>query len=137
MILLDTHVLLWFTLGNQKLGTQARQTIEDAMAQAAIAISVITFWEVSLLVSRRRLDLGATIGDWVSRFRTLEGVVVTDIQTEIAVAAGELPGSIHGDPADRMIIATARTWPCPLLTADRTILDYGAAGHVSAIDARV
>jgi PIN domain nuclease of toxin-antitoxin system len=136
VILLDTHVLLWFTLGHQRLGARAKQIIGDAF-ESGVMVSVMTFWEISLLVSRGRLDLGGATSEWISNLCASEGIVVADIRREIAIAAGELPGDIHGDPADRMIIATARTRPCPLLTGDRAILDYGAAGHVSTIDARL
>lgn len=135
MTLLDTHVLIWFVQGNERLGAAARQHIEHALAQGEVMVSAITFWEIAMLVRRRRVSLTQPTQTWIDALCDKSGIKVTDVSRQIATAAGDLGEEIHGDPIDRIIIATAHHCGTPLLTADRAILAYGAAGHVEAIDA--
>ena len=137
MILLDTQALIWFAEGDDRLGAKARDRIVDATAARDVAVSPISFWEVAMLVRKSRIHLGRSADEWTAQICGNDGPVVTALTPGIATAAGQLPDSIHGDPADRIIIATARSLACPLLTADRKILAYAAAGHVSVIDARL
>jgi PIN domain nuclease of toxin-antitoxin system len=132
VILLDTHVLIWFVQADLLLGRQARERIETC--KEGIGVSAITPWEVAMLVGKKRVSLGRPVGDWIQRTLAQDNVRLIPLEPAIAVEAGELEG-LHGDPADRIIIATARHHGAPLLTADRAILGYGAAGHVEAIDA--
>lgn len=89
-----------------------------------------------MLVSKGRLELSRVVPIWVRKFCSESGIVMMALTPEIAVEAGGLPGDMHGDPADCMLVATARHHNIPLLTSDRRILDYGAAGHIWAIDAQ-
>jgi PIN domain nuclease of toxin-antitoxin system len=132
VILLDTHVLIWFVQADPALGVQAREMIETC--EEALGVSAITPWEVAMLVGKKRVSLGRSAGDWVKRALALDSIRLIPLEPAIAVTAGELEG-MHGDPADRIIIATAGHYDAPLLTADRAILAYGAAGHVETIDA--
>jgi PIN domain nuclease of toxin-antitoxin system len=134
LILLDTQILVWFTQGDAKLRAQARRVIEQA---DEIVTSSISFWEVAMLVEKGRISLGRDVADWVKGVLGGPGLHVEAMSALIAVDAGRLPGQIHGDPADRMVIATARHLGCPVLTTDRKILAYSAQGHVQAIDARL
>jgi len=136
VILLDTHPLIWFTLGNENLGEKARIIVLTSLENGEAAVSPISFWEASMLVQKGRIALEQTVEDWSNRILS-SGIRLAALSPGIAVSAGQLPGSIHGDPADRLIIATTRSLGCSLLTADRQILAYGAEGHVSAIDARL
>ena len=132
MILLDTHVLIWLAEGVPRLGARARERI----AAEGGYVSSITFWEVANLASRGRGDLSADASVWLDAVRErpeLRPLPLTDAQAQ---AAPTLPGRLHRDPADRFLIAQARDLRCSLMTADRAILDYAAAGHVTAIDAR-
>ena len=131
MILLDTHVLIWFVQADPLLGRHARERIERG--EEEIGVSAITPWEVAMLVGKKRVSLGRPVGDWIGRTLALDTISLIPLEPGIAVEAGEL--GLHGDPADRIIIATARHHKAPLLTADRAILGYGAAGHVETIDA--
>jgi PIN domain nuclease of toxin-antitoxin system len=133
--LLDTHVLIWFVQGNERLGAEARRHIRNALADGEAMASAITFWEISMLTRRGRLSLNQPARTWADALCERSGIGVTDVSREIAIAAGGLGDEIHGDPIDRILIATARHHEAPLLTADRAILGYGAAGHVEAIDA--
>jgi PIN domain nuclease of toxin-antitoxin system len=93
--------------------------------KAGIAISAITFWEVAMLVGKRRLDLkGETLQRWFDRVQMIPTVIVLEASPRILVASTTLPGDFHPDPADRIIVATAIEHGLSLLTEDRKILDY-------------
>jgi PIN domain nuclease of toxin-antitoxin system len=136
VILIDTHPMIWFTLGEQRLGEEARATILDGADNETLAFSPISFWEASMLVRKGRVKFEASIQEWAKTILG-NGITLIDISSEIAVDAGQLPHPIHGDPADRILVATARAMRCPLLTADRKILGYAQQGLVQAIDARL
>ncbi len=136
MILLDTHPIIWFTLGNHSLGRKAQEIVLHSIEEDEAIVSPISFWEASMLAKKGRVVFGRPVQDWTTSLLST-GIHLAALSPEIAVAAGQLPGDIHGDPADRLIIATARALDYSLLTADRQILAYGAQGHVSVIDARV
>ena len=134
MILLDTHVIVWFMQADPCLGAKAKNRIETARRGEGVGISAITPWEIAMLAGKNRLSLGRSVGEWVRLTLETDGILLAPLDPVIAVEAGELAG-LHGDPADRIIIATARHHDAALMTADRLILDHAAAGHVQAIDA--
>ena len=136
MILLDTHVFIWLIQEEPKLGSKILELLEKALAEDGLCVSAITPWEVSMLADKQRVKLGRPTAQWITASLGLRGITLVPTDPLTAVDAGELPGSIHGDPADRIIIATARSLGCPIATADRAILDYAKTGHVAAIDAR-
>lgn len=103
---------------------------------STVFLSAISIWEVALSASRKRLDLGMPASEWFDHALNLPGLTVTGIEPAIALDAAMLPGSFHKDPADRLIVATARRLEVPLVTADKPIIAYAAAGHLQAIDAR-
>lgn len=135
MILLDTNILVWFSLGGGELGRKSRTSIVQAQAEQRLFMSAISGWEVSMLVDKGRLDLGIDPLLWIKSL-VEAGIALAPVNPEICIDAGRLPGGIHGDPGDRLIIATARHLGCTLLASDRRVLDYGAAGHVRVGDAR-
>lgn len=135
MILLDTHVLIWAAEGDQRLGGIASALIEETRRADRIGVSAITPWEIALLVEKGRLRLALEVGTWIETVLDASGIDLLPIEPEIAVDSVRLPGEFHADPADRFIVATARRRAAPLLTADRSILAFAAAGHVRAIDA--
>jgi PIN domain nuclease of toxin-antitoxin system len=134
-VLLDTHVLVWLTGEIPRLGKKARRAIDRASADEGAAISVITPWEISMGVERGRLRLGKSVEDWVANALALPGLRLAPLEPAIAIAAARLPRLFMNDPADQIIVATARYLGIPLVTADHKILDYGGAGHVGVIDA--
>jgi PIN domain nuclease of toxin-antitoxin system len=135
LILLDTHPLIWFTQGDMVLGSKARQVMQGAIDSDEALVSPITFWEAAMLARKGRLGLGRSVQDWAQAILE-NGMKVAEISPQIAMSAGDLSSDIHGDPADRLIIATARAFGCPLVTADRQILSYASKGHLAVIDAR-
>ena len=132
MILLDTHVLLWLAEDSKRLGAKARKRIADT---SDVHLSAMSFWEIAMLVDKQRIALSMPLAQWSERLLGQGKFSVISIDAAIARDAGALPGDIHGDPSDRMIIATARSLGCPVLTADGPILAYAAKGHVEALDA--
>ena len=121
MILFDTQVLLWLLYGDPRLGRHARRVIDHAFADGRVAVSAITFWEVAMLHARGRITLQADIGSWRESLIE-EGLIEIPVDGGIAVRAGLLQ-ELHGDPADRLIVATALDGH-QLVTADRRILDW-------------
>ena len=134
MILLDTVTLAWYALGDERLGMRGRDLIDS---DENLRISAITPWEIAMLVGKGRLNLGRSPIDWIEEILADPRMALTPVHPKLAVEAGLLPRTIHGDPADRLIIATARALACPVLTPDEKILDYAAEGHLQAIDARL
>ena len=124
MILLDTHVILWWQAGADRLSSLARQQIAAARQ---ILVSPISFWEISLLVARGRVALDRGLAVWAQDFLETERVQVAGLTPTAAVAAGRLPAAgFEGDPADAILYATARERDVPLLTKDERIRGYAA-----------
>jgi len=90
-----------------------------------------------MLVDKKRLALHDGLTRWATEILERPGIRLARIDPATALDAGSLPGAIHGDPADRIMIASARSLGCPLLTSDECILDYAETGHVAALDARI
>ena len=135
MIVLDTHALIWAVEDDGRLGASAARLIEQTVQTDRLGVSAITPWEIALLVERGRLRLGREVSGWIEDVLALPGVSLVAIEPAIAIDSVRLPGDFHADPADRFIVATARHLDAPLLTADRQILSYSAAGHVQTVDA--
>ncbi len=136
MILLDTNALLWLAESDPRLGSEARETITQSATAAEILVSPISFWEIGLLLSKGRISLFKPLSQWADAVATRTEFRIIPIDAAIAIEAGQLPGSLHGDPGDRFMIATARVMQATLLTSDRKILAYAQTGHVKALDAR-
>lgn len=134
-LVLDTHVWLWVVEGNQReLSPLAVEEIDDASRRGEILVSAISVWEVGMLEAKGRISLSRPVEDWVRSALRAPGVRLLPLNPEIAIESTRLPGSAHGDPADRMLIASARVLGGRLATRDRTILEYAGGGHVSVLD---
>ncbi|WP_419950513.1 type II toxin-antitoxin system VapC family toxin [Candidatus Palauibacter sp.] len=136
MIVVDTHVLIWAVQGDRRLGSVAARAIEGNGRERRIGVSAITPWEIARLTERGRLRLDRDVAEWIDAVLGLPAFRLLPIEPTIAVGSVRLPGAFTTDPADRFIVATARHHGAPLLTADRAILSYGAAGHARTMDAR-
>lgn len=130
MIVLDTHVWVWWVSNPEKLSRGARGAISEAMKNNAVLISAISVWEVALLVARERLKLSIEVVDWIARSERLPFVRFIPVDTSIALKTVFLPGHIHNDPADRIIIATALIAGAQLISMDKKIRKYP---HVKTI----
>jgi PIN domain nuclease of toxin-antitoxin system len=132
-LLLDTHAAIWIA-EDQPLAEKAIEAINVAYrAGSAIFVSAITAWEVGLLVSRNRLGIAAKPERWFQRLLAVPGVRLADLSPDILIASSFLPGEPPRDPADRIILATARDLGATLITRDRSLLKYGENGQVSTI----
>ena len=134
-LLLDTHIWLWVVAGSTELSTPARQAIDKAAAEGALRIAAISLWEIALLASRGRIVLGKSLSLWLDEALAEPGPAIEPLNQQVAIESYALPEVFHPDPADRMIVATARVTGAVLMTRDRQILDYAARGHLTAIAA--
>ncbi len=122
MILLDTHVLVWLDERGSRLGKRALQRIDEEFGTGKLAVSAISFWEISMLIQKGRLDLRLEMDVW--RKELLQnGLLEIPLDGTIAIRAGGLQ-DFHGDPADRLIVATALQTSSTLITADQKILAW-------------
>jgi PIN domain nuclease of toxin-antitoxin system len=132
-LLLDTCAVIWIA-ENEKLAPDAVAALDDANeAGLTTYISPITAWEIGMLVSRDRLKLLITPQRWFARLFDASGVRLASMSPDLLIAASFLPGEPPRDPADRIIVATARDYGCTLVTRDRLLLDYGEQGHVRVL----
>lgn len=118
-VVIDTHALLWWQAGSDRLSPLALDLIESS---ARVLVSPITFWEVAMLVEKGRVGLDRPVSAWTNDI-TSATVGVADLTPQVAVTAGTL-ADFHGDPADRLIYATAQVLAIPLVTKDRRLADY-------------
>ncbi len=131
MILLDTHTLLWWANGDrERLSASAAEAIAVEHRGGTILVSSITAWEIAQLVNRGRLGLATDIAAWLALVEAIPTVEFVPVDNEIGVKSVELPGVFHKDPADRIIVATARKYALPIVTADEKIRGYP---HVATI----
>ena len=107
-LLLDTHVLIWAAEGDRRLGRTARAMIEETRHADHVGVSAITAWEIAHLVEKGRLHLALELGAWINAVLEAPGIDLMPIEPAIAIDSVRLPGDFHSDPADRLIIATAR-----------------------------
>ncbi len=129
MIILDTHVLVWYALDDERLGRSARRRIQAAVRATELGVSAISYWEIAMLAAAGRLRLDGS----PDAFRTealARGIDEVAVDGKIAIVASRLAG-MHSDPADRIIVATALERAATLITADAKILAMksGPARH--------
>lgn len=138
-LVLDTHVWIWAVEGAAgHLAPGALAAIERAAGDATLAVSAISVWELAMLVKRGRLQLATAVSSWIEASLRPPGVRIIPVGTAVALDSVQLPDfDHHKDPADRLIIATARKHGT-LLTCDQSLLDWAAAHkHVRILDGRL
>jgi PIN domain nuclease of toxin-antitoxin system len=123
MILLDTHIWVWWVHGDERI-TPTQLEFIQANETGAIGISVISLWEIAKLVENERLELPVSLEKWFAQALTYPGVELIELTPAIAIESTRLPGEFHHDPADQIIVATARIMKCKLVTSDERILNY-------------
>jgi PIN domain nuclease of toxin-antitoxin system len=135
-LLLDTHVWIWVMEGRtDEVPSAVLEAVERAQADGRVWVSAISVWEVGMLEAKGRLTLSRGIREWVRRALGVPGVRLAELSPEVALDSSSLPGSVHGDPADRILIATARNLGATLVTRDRHIVGYGEQGLLAVLDA--
>jgi PIN domain nuclease of toxin-antitoxin system len=125
VIVIDTHILLWWTGGEERqLSTPAKRAIDAELNGGNIFISSASAWEIAILAARRRIGLSSDVLGWLGMVGEIEAIRFVPIDNEIAVKSTQLGEDFHKDPADRYIVATSQKLGAPLVTADSKIRDY-------------
>lgn len=123
MIVLNTHIWVWWVHGDEHL-TATQATIIEANETDVIGVNVISLWEIAKLVEYHRLELPCPLLDWFDQALRYPGIRQIDLTPKIAIESSQFPGEFHRDPADQIIVATARIYDCPLVTSDSRIQKY-------------
>jgi len=129
MIVLDTHIWVWWVHEDKRL-TQAQREAIIANEADTVGVSAISCWEIAKLVEYGRLELPSPLEEWFEQALNYPGVQLLARTPEIAIESTRLPGEFHRDPADQIIVATTRIYGCSLVTSDDKILNYS---HVTTI----
>jgi PIN domain nuclease of toxin-antitoxin system len=134
-VLLDTCTAIWLANGS-RMARGALARIVAAGLEGGVFVSPVSAWEIGLLSRPSRSPGARFLPDpktWFQRLMAGPGIKVAAVTPEIAIDASWLPGELHGDPGDRLIVATARHLGAPVVTRDSKILAYAGSGHVEAI----
>lgn len=129
MIVLDTHIWIWWIYNDRRLPERHRQTLQKT-EDDGLGVSVISCWEVAKLVENHRLELHCPLDAWMETALNYPGIRLLDLTPRIGIESTRLPGNFHRDPADQIIVATARIHNSGLLTVDEKILTYP---HVQSV----
>jgi PIN domain nuclease of toxin-antitoxin system len=134
LLILDTHIWIWAINGNvDRLSTEGLKAIEIASQNNQLGVCAISVWEVGMLESKGRVQLGKVCLDWVRDALSAPGLRLLPLTPEIAIESSRLPGGLHGDPADRILAATSRIMKATLVTKDLKLLEYASQSFISAI----
>lgn len=128
--LLDTHAWVWWVTEDRRLSRPARRQIDKAAANNALWLSLISIWEVAKKVEKGQLMLDRPIDDWLDLATDHVGLHIAELSRSVLAQSCRLPPPFHGDPADQIIVATARDRDAVVVTKDRQIHQYG---HVRAL----
>lgn len=123
MIILDTHIWIWWVHGDGRLTPEYFDYVQEHEAEG-LGICAISCWEVAKLVEVGKLVLPVPVADWLTQALAYPGVRLLDLSPQVAVESTQLPGTFHRDPANQIIVATARVFQCPLVTMDQKIRAY-------------
>ncbi|MBL0942168.1 MAG: type II toxin-antitoxin system VapC family toxin [Alphaproteobacteria bacterium] len=132
-VLLDTHIFIWIMNGDETLSPHTRKLIKNTCKQHCLLIASISIWEIAMLQSKGKISLTQPLGQWVKKVASLPYMKIIPLTPEIAIESCALPGDFHGDPADRMIVATSRILDVSLMTRDQKILEYGHHSYIKVI----
>jgi PIN domain nuclease of toxin-antitoxin system len=135
-LLLDTHVWIWLMEGViAELSASAITKLRAGSRAGRLMVSAISVWELAMLDAKRRITLSMDCSTWVERALAAPGIELVAISPTIAIQSTRLPGNLSGDPADGMLVATARAHGARLVTRDRRLIDYATGGHLAVLDA--
>lgn len=133
-IILDTHVFIWIMNGNPNLSHVFRKSFEHALKANLVILSPISIWEIGMLVEKKRIELDRDVQEWVDQALDIPGLRIAPITPQIAIQSTRLPGMIHADPADRLLIATTHEENAVLATCDEKLLKYGEDKFINVHD---
>jgi len=132
-LVLDTHILIWLINGDAALKSTSKNIIKEVCKRNLLLVPAISIWEIAMLKNKGRIKLTQPLQQWVKKVSSLPYLKIVPLDEAIALESCKLPGDFHGDPADRMIIATARILDTPLMTKDKKIIDYGKQLYLKVI----
>lgn len=135
-ILLDTHVWLWVMMGSSSVSKDFVQVYEKIARMDRVFLSPMSIWETGMLVQKGRIELEIDVLEWVTKALEVSGIQLLPITPHMSIQSTRLPGDVHGDPVDRLLIATAFEESLVLVTADKKILDYSSENLISAFNPR-
>ncbi len=121
MIVLDTHALIWWVSGSGRLSVRAKRAIDQSIRRSPVIVSTISILEIVTAVRRGRLELEAPLDQWLADLQALPELQFQPLTAQIAEIAGNFDDAMPGDPADRIILATALTLRAKLVTADERL----------------
>jgi len=134
-VLLDTHSWIWYASGNPTLNKTAKKIITTALQHHTAYLAAISFWEMAMLDKKQRIILEMPCLEWLNKSIELTHLRILPLTPSIAAESCSLPGQFHGDPADCMIVATARVEGLALVTRDTKMLRYADSKYISVIKA--
>lgn len=132
-ILLDTHVIIWALLKPDELSSKVRTIIELAQKEQRLLMSSISLWEIAMLKRKKKINIYEPLKDFLQSIIDIDGIKFIDITAKIAAESVVLTDDFHGDPADRIITATAISESATLLTRDEKILSWAQLGNIRTI----
>jgi PIN domain nuclease of toxin-antitoxin system len=136
LLLLDTHCWLWAQLGlADRFSRRSLSAIRRAESGGRLRVSVISIWELGMLEQRGRISLPMDVRTWVREAFTKPGLLLAPLTPEIALESSHLPGDLHGDPADRILAASARILGATLLTKDQRLIEYARQHYLRVLAA--
>lgn len=134
-IILDTHIWFWVLNKPDNLSETVITKINSAVREKQVLIAAISLWEISLLAYKKRIFFKEGVTTWLKKALSHPGIMLCPLTVDIAAQSYAIPGTFHGDPADRMIVATSKIEHATLFTRDENILRYAKNGHIKAIAA--
>jgi len=128
-LLIDTHIWIWLMEGIEELAVEQVSRLDRAARLGNLFVSAISTWEVATLAAKGRIVLSVPLGEWMRKALSQSGLQLLPLAPEVSVESVQLTG-FHGDPADRILVATARLEDLTLATRDRRILAWSEAGNL-------
>jgi PIN domain nuclease of toxin-antitoxin system len=120
-VLLDTHFWVWWLTPDSPLSIAERSALDATAGRSELFLAAVSLWEVQMLAAKRRLQLPLPFPDWLAQAADDRMISIIPLDIDVILALDALPKSFHGDPADHLIVATARARKLPLATRDATI----------------
>lgn len=132
-IVIDTHILIWSLINKDKLNQNEIREISEAQLNGSLLLSAISLWEIAMLVHKKKISIFGRVIDFLKEIENLPGLQVIHIDAKIASESIALTDHFHGDPADRIIVATAKVNSAKLITRDKKILQWANNGIIKVI----
>lgn len=134
-ILVDTHIWLWHLNGDNTLPNRIKKIIDASATENELYLSAISIWEIAMLVSKNKIQLNTSCQAWINKSLSLPGISLIPLSPEIAIESCELLGNFHGDPADRIIVASAKIENLCLISRDKKLGSYCKKHDINIIQA--